>query len=125
MSNYSADATAFEHVAGQLSEACKTIKWSYVEFRQFAWITQPPPKGCEMLFPIEKNRGGQLCYCNWFTWTCRTINVKRRKYRADKEGTDGGDGGGEPPRAAQETAQRSRPCLTILPRSGIITTLPA
>lgn len=50
-----------------------------------------------MLFPIEKNRGGQLCYCNWFTWTCRTINVKRRKYRADKEGTDGGDGGGEPP----------------------------
>ena len=80
MSNYSADATAFEHVAGQLSEACKTIKWSYVEFRQFAWITQPPPKGCEMLFPIEKNRGGQLCYCNWFTWTCRTINVKRRMY---------------------------------------------
>jgi len=97
MSNYSADATAFEHVSDQLSEACKTIKWSYVEFRQFAWITQPPPKGCEMLFPIEKNRGGQLCYCNWFTWTCRTINVKRRKYRADKEGTDGGDGGGDPP----------------------------
>lgn len=88
MDNYLSTAQTYEHVSGELSTACKTVKWSYVELKQFAWLTTPPPKSCAGLFPIRMMHGGILCYCNWFCWTGRTINVKHRKYRADKDGTD-------------------------------------
>lgn len=99
MDNYSEDATKYEHVSGELSTACKTVKWCYVVLKQFGWVTSPPPKSCAGLFPIRMKHGGKLCYCNWFCWTGRTINVKHRKYRADHDGTDvtdndsGGDDG--------------------------------
>lgn len=98
-SNYSAEASAqrYEHVSGQLSESCKTIKWCYVELKQYIYMDAKPPKGCEMLFPHSKQVNGVTRYYHWLTWRGRTINTNRRKYRVSKSGDSGADGGGEPP----------------------------
>lgn len=99
MSNYSTDASAqvYEHVSGQLSESCKTIKWCYVEFKQYIYMDTPPPKGYEMLFPHTKQVNGVTRHYHWLTWKGRTINTQHRKYRVSKSGDSGADGGGEPP----------------------------
>ena len=98
-SNYSTDDSAqrYEHVSGQLSESCNTIKWCYVELKQYVYMDAKPPKGCEMLFPHTKQVNGVTRYYHWMTWRGRTINTMHRKYRASKSGDAGADGGGEPP----------------------------
>lgn len=100
MDNYSADETAqrYRHVSGQLSEKCKTIKWSYIELQQVVYTDTKPPKGLEMVFnrtPVVY--GGKLRYWGWVTWKGRTINTNRRKYRVSKSGESGADGGGDVP----------------------------
>lgn len=97
MSNYSSAAQAYEHVSGQLSETCKTIKWSYIELKQMVHTDTKPPKGTEMLFPHSKQVNGRTRYYNWMTWRGRTINTPRRKYRSGKGGESGADGGGDVP----------------------------
>lgn len=99
MSNYSTDTSAqvYEHVSGQLSESCKTIKWCYVEFKQYIYMDTPPPKGYEMVFPHTKQVNGVTRHYHWLTWKGRTINTQHRKYRVSKSGDSGTDGGGEPP----------------------------
>lgn len=99
MSNYSSaeSAQAYEHVSGQLSESCKTIKWCYVEIKQMVHTDTKPPKGTEMLFPHSKQVNGRTRYYNWMNWRGRTINTPRRKYRSGKGGESGADGGGDVP----------------------------
>lgn len=100
LTNYSTDESAqrFRLVSGQLSERCKTIKWSYIELRQVVYTDTKPPKGVEMVFnqqPVSRN--GKLRYWGWVKWRGRTINTNRRKYRANKTGDSGADGGGDVP----------------------------
>ena len=99
MSNYSTaeSAQAYEHVSGQLSEACKTIKWCYVELKQYLYTDTRPPRGCEMLFPHTKQVDGKTRWYNWLRWQGRTINKSRMRYRASKSGESGGDDGSNPP----------------------------
>lgn len=99
MSNYSTadSAQAYEHVSGQLSEACKTLKWCYVELKQYVYTDTRPPKGCEMLVPHTKQVGGKTRWYNWLRWQGRTINKQRMRYRANKSGDTGGDDGSDPP----------------------------
>lgn len=101
MSNYSTAESAqrFRHTSGQLSEVCKTIKWSYIELRQVVYTDTKPPKGTEMIFtaPPRDQGGGKLRYWGWLKWRGRTINTNRRRYRASKSGESGADGGGDPP----------------------------
>lgn len=99
MGNYSTATSAqvYEHVSGQLSEVCKTIKWCYVEFKQYIYTDTRPPKGCEMLFPHTKQVGGKTRWYNWLRWQGRTINKRRMRYRTSKSGDAGGDDGGDPP----------------------------
>lgn len=99
MGNYStsSSAQAYEHVSGQLSEVCKTIKWCYVELKQYMYTDKRPPKGCEMLFPHTRQVEGKTRWYNWLRWQGRTINKRRMRYRASKTGETGGDGGSDPP----------------------------
>lgn len=99
MSNYSTaeSAQAYEHVSGQLSEACKTIKWCYVELKQYLYTDTRPPRGCEMLFPHTKQVDGKTRWYNWLRWQGRTINKSRMRYRVSKSGDSGGDDGSNPP----------------------------
>lgn len=99
MSNYSTAASAqrYEHVSGQLSEACKTIKWSYVNLKQLVYTYTRPPASCEAIFTHSRPESGRTRYWGWLPWRGRTINTNHRKYRASKQGDSGADGGGEPP----------------------------
>lgn len=99
MSNYSTaeSAQAYEHVSGQLSEVCKTLKWCYVELKQYIYTDTRPPKGCEMIVPHTKQVVGKTRYYNWLRWQGRTINKQRMRYRASKSGDAGGDDGSDPP----------------------------
>ena len=109
--NYSSSATAqiYEHDKGDLSERCKTIKWSAVNLKQYAYTDTKPPKGCEMILPHTKQVNGRTRYYGWLSWSGQTINTPHRKYRAatgESGGEDGSDppisGGGAPPSSTQE-----------------------
>lgn len=99
MSNYSTAASAqrFEHISGQLSEACKTIKWSYVTLKQLVYTYTKPPESLAGIFIFSRPEWGRIRYWGWLPWRGRTINTNRRKYRASKQGDSGADGGGDPP----------------------------
>ena len=118
MGNYSTAASAqrYEHVSGQLSETCKTIKWSYVNLKQLVFTYTRPPASCEAIFTHSRPENGRTRYWGWLPWRGRTVNTPRRKYRASKQGDSGADGGGEPP----GNGGRPKPVVTEAPDYSII-----
>lgn len=98
-SNYSTaeSAQVYELFKGDLSPACKLIKWCYVSLTQEVYITVPPRPGFELLFGKQKIVNGQKRWYSKLTWRGRTVNTPRRWYRADKSGTTGPEDGSSIP----------------------------
>lgn len=98
-SNYSTaeSAQVYELIKGDLSPACKLIKWCYVSLTQEVYITVPPRPGFELLFGKQKIVNGQKRWYSKLTWRGRTVNTPRRWYRADKSGTTGPEDGSSIP----------------------------
>lgn len=104
-SNYSTaeSAQVYELFKGDLSPACKLIKWCYVSLTQEVYITVPPRPGFELLFGKQKIVNGQKRWYSKLTWRGRTVNTPRRWYRADKSGTTGPEDGSPIPDKPDDT----------------------
>ena len=117
-------AQRYEHVSGQLSESCNTIKWCYVELKQYVYMDAKPPRAarccsahqasqrCDQILPLDDMEG-------------RTISTMHRKYRASKSRDAGADGEESRPSAEAVRRRPVRRGRITPPSCGIITRSPA